>query len=95
MSSLKKYITYTEQAEKVDNDKIWDEYDNTLKNLTYDEIGCMFEDLESALKQMLLNPKDTKLDNIEFLTISNRIKDISSLYEAFNKIALLKRVYER
>jgi|GEM_PF-6175334 len=90
-----KYQTYIKQAENIDTDEIWEKYHDTIKNLTYEEIGCMIYDIERFLINLLLDTKNTKLDNIEIHTIANRVKDLYKYQSAIEQIGLIKSVYNR
>jgi hypothetical protein len=87
---LKKYTTLYEQAEFIDKDDTYDELKKIYRNMSYEEILNIANELTEILELMLLYHNKMKLDIYEVGAITSKVKEMQTIIQALDVIKQVK-----
>lgn len=90
---LKKYQTIYEQTEFLDRDDVYKEQEKLYKNMTYEEILNIANELAEILELMLLYHNKMKLDMYEVGSITNKVKEMQPIIQALDIIKQVKQFH--
>jgi hypothetical protein len=90
---LKKYQTLYEQAEFIDRDDIYNELEKLYKNMSYEEILNIANELTEILELMLLYHNKMKLDVYEVRAITNKVREMQPIIQALDVIKQVKQFH--
>jgi hypothetical protein len=90
---LKKYTTLYEQAEFLDQDATYSELEKLYKNMSYEEILNIANELSEILELMLLYHNKMKLDMYEVGAITNKVREMQPIIQALDVIKQVKQFH--
>jgi hypothetical protein len=92
---LKKYTTLYEQAEFIDKDDTYNELEKLYKNMNYEEILNIANELAEILEILLLQHHKMKLDIYEIGAITNKVKEMQPVMQALDIVKQVKQFHQK